>query len=142
MRRIMLAALALVASTVASIGLAPAAQEVGESEFRKAVIQMDPGRRELMQDIETLIACLSTWSPGKGKGDNAVSIAHTGPDRYTLSVTLRSPTNMYFEMTREYDAPVAILRRVEYLFPERNAFQQITDAETKREVLHSACPRL
>ena len=139
MPRIMAAALVLMAWT----GMASAApQQVSEAEFRKALIQMDPGRRELMQDIETLIGCLSRWSPGEGTRDNKVSITRTGPDRFTVSATLRSPTNMYFEMTREYDAPVAILRRVEYLFPERRAFQQITDAETKRELLHSACPRL
>ena len=34
------------------------------------------------------------------------------------------------------------VRRIEYRFPDRDAYQQITDPETKRAVLHSACPRL
>lgn len=138
MRRIVLAAMVLVASA----GLARPAETVSEAEFRKALIQMDPGVREPMQDVETLIMCLRAWSPGEGPRDNKITITRTGADRFTISAPLRSPTNFYFEVTHAYGAPVAVLRRLEYRFPERDAFQQVTDAETKRAALHSACPRL
>ena len=138
MRRIALAALVLVAST----GLARPAEEISEAEFRNGVIQMNAGIREPMQDVATLIACLRAWSPGAGPRDNKVEITRTGVDRFTISVSLRSPTNMYFEVGHENGAPVAVLRRIEYRFPDRDAYQQITDPETKRAVLHSACPRL
>jgi len=138
MRRIALAAMVLVAST----GLARPAEQISEAEFRKGLIQLNFGVREPMQDVETLIACLRAWNPGTGPRDNKVEITRTGVDRFTISVSLRSPTNMYFEVTHENSAPVAVLRRVEYRFPDRDAYQQITDPETKRALLHSACPRL
>jgi hypothetical protein len=138
MRRVTLAVLAVLMST----SFAAAAVWVSEVEFRKAAIQMDAGKRELMRDIETLVTCLESWNPGDGRQYNKVEIKRTGRERFTISTALRSPTNMYFEVTHEYGAPVAVLRRVEYLFPERHAFQQITDAETKRAALHSACPSL
>jgi hypothetical protein len=138
MRRIALAALVLVAST----GLARPAEEISEAEFRNGVIQMNAGIREPMQDVATLIACLRAWSPGAGPRDNKVEITRTGADRFTISVSLRSQTNMYFEVAYENGSPISVLRRVEYRLPERDAYQQITDPETKRAVLHSACPRL
>jgi len=138
MRRIALAAMVLVAAT----GLARPAEQISEAEFRKGLIQMNSGVREPMRDIETLIACLRAWSPGEGPRDNKVEITRTGDDRFTLSVTLRSPTNMYFEVMHENSAPVAMLRRIEYQLPDRKSYQQVVDPQTKRAVLHSACPRL
>jgi hypothetical protein len=138
MRRIALAAVILMASA----GLAHPAEQISEVEFRKATIRMDAKVREPMRDVETLIACLNTWSPGEGKRDNKVEIIRTGADRFTISAPLRSATNMYFEVMHEYNAPIAVLRRLEYKFPDRNAYQQVTDAETKRAALHSACPSL
>ena len=138
MRRSVLTALFVILSA----GAAWPAEQISEADFRKATIRMDPKVREPMRDVETLIACLNTWSPGEGKRDNKVEIIRTGSDRFTISAPLRSATNMYFEVFHEYNAPIAVLRRMEYKFPERNAYQQITDAETKRAALHSACPSL
>jgi len=138
MRRIALAVIVLVAFT----GLARPAEPVSEAEFRKALIRMDSRVREPMRDIETLIACLVDWSPGEGPRNNKVEITRTGADRFTISAPLRSMTNMYFEVVQESGTPVAVLRRLEYRFPDRDAYKQITDIETKRVALHSACPRL
>jgi hypothetical protein len=138
MRRIALAAMVLVAFT----GLARPAEPVSEAEFRKALIQMDSRVREPMRDIETLIGCLVDWSPGEGPRNNKVEITRTAPDRFTISAPLRSKTNLYFEVVQAYGAPVAVLRRLEYRLPDRDGYRQITDTETKRVALHSACPRL
>jgi hypothetical protein len=138
MRRIALAAMVVIAAT----GPARAAETISEAEFRQAAIQMDAGGREPMQNIEALIACLANWSAGGAPRDNKVEITRTGADRFTISALLRSATSLYFEVTRERGAPVALLRRIQYFLPDRQTYQQFTDAETKRTVLHSACPRL
>jgi hypothetical protein len=138
MRWITLAILILVAAP----RLAGAAEPVSDAEFFKAPIQLDAGRQPRMHDIETLIACLAEWNPGDGRGRNKIEVKRTGDDKFTISVSLRSPTDLYFEMAREQGAPVALLRRVEYFLIERKTYQQFTDTETKRAALHGACPSL
>ncbi len=127
-----------VSSSTTSAGLARAAV-FGEAELRSAAIQVDPGRAEGGQTVESLIGCLRSWNPGDRKSPNEVELARLNDDTFTVAATLRSRSVFHFQVAREAGRLVALLRRVEYVVPNRAAYQQLTDTESKRAVLRSAC---
>jgi hypothetical protein len=123
---------------VAGAGSALAAV-YGEGELRSATIQMDPGRPEAGQTVEMLIGCLRSWNPGDRKAPNDVEIGRLNDDTFTVAAILRSRSVFHFQVAREAGKLVALLRRVEYVVPNRDAYQQLTDTESKRAVLRSTC---
>ena len=135
MRTGLVALLLLLAPTLACAAV------YGEGELRSAAIQMDAGQRENGQTVEMLIACLGAWNPGDRTEPNEVEIARLSDDVFTVAATLRSRSVFHFQVAREAGRLVAVLRRVEYVVPGRDAYQQLTDAESKRTVLRAACTK-
>lgn len=133
--------LALAATLLAAGAGDAAAARVSEQDLRFATIQMDAGAFEHGQTVEQLILCLRTWKPNDGRAPNAVEIARLSDDIFTVAATLRSRSIFHFQVARERGEPVALLRRVEYQVPAHGAYQQVTDAETKRVMLRSACTK-
>ena len=130
----------VVALLIAGVGAGAARAAVyGEGELRSAAIRIDAGRPEGGQTVAVLIDCLAAWNPGDRTAPNEVEIARLGDDTFTVAATLRSRSVFHFQVARESGKLVALLRRVEYIVPNRNAFQQLTDTESKRAVLRSAC---
>ncbi|MBI3517299.1 MAG: hypothetical protein HY060_24965 [Proteobacteria bacterium] len=134
--RIALAATLLIAFT----HFAQAARFI-ETELRAAVIQMTAGRPEAGQTVEALIGCLRSWNPGDRKSPNNVEIARLNDDTFAVVTVLRSRSVFHFQVAREAGQLVALLQRVEYLIVNRGAYQQLTDAESKRAVLRSTCEK-
>lgn len=131
----------LVAIALIGAGGAQAAR-IDEDELRRASIQMDAGAFEHGQTVEQLILCLRQWKPeGDRRPTNAVEIARLSDDTFTVAADLRSRSIFHFQVAHERGTPVALLRRVEYVVPNRGAYQQVTDAETKRAMLRSVCTR-
>jgi hypothetical protein len=139
MRRCLPLAVAAALLGVAAEGARAA--PVSEQDLRLATIQMDAGAFERGQTVEQLILCLRTWKPGDGRPANAIEIARLSDDIFTVAATLRSHAIFHFQVARERGAPVALLRRVEYQVPAHGAYQQVTDTETKRVMLRSACTK-
>ncbi|MBV8166454.1 MAG: hypothetical protein JO021_06645 [Alphaproteobacteria bacterium] len=124
----------------AAAGSASAAR-VAETELRFSLIQMDADRAERGQTVEQLIQCLRAWNPGERRRRNAVEIARLSDDVFTVTADLRSRSIFHFQVTHEYGNAVALLRRVEYVVPGHGAYQQVTDADTKRALVASACAK-
>ncbi|MBI3517305.1 MAG: hypothetical protein HY060_24995 [Proteobacteria bacterium] len=135
--RIALAATILVASA----GLALAAQRFSENDLRIAMIQMDTGKPEAGQTVDALISCLKYWNPGDRRQPNEVEIGRLKDDTFTVSAVLRSRAIFHFQVAREQGFLVALLQRVEYSLVTNAAYQQLTDAESKRAVLRGACQK-
>jgi hypothetical protein len=134
--RIALAATFLVAA--ASLALAA---RFSENDLRIAMIQMDAQKPEAGQTVDALISCLKTWNPGDRRQANEVEIKRLSEDTFTVSAVLRSRSIFHFQVVRESGYLVALLRRVEYSLVTNAAYQQLTDAESKRAVLRGACTK-
>jgi hypothetical protein len=139
-RRIWLAAAAVVSVAAGAPGAAEA-KRASENELRYALIQMDPNQPERGQTVDQFIQCLQIWNPGDRKAANKVQIARLNEDTFTVTADLRTRSIFHFQVTHEHGYDVALLRRVEYVQPRGAAYQQITDAETKRAVVTSACAK-
>jgi hypothetical protein len=129
-----------VALLVASPSLALAAR-FNENDLRIAMIQMDAQKPEAGQTVDALIGCLKTWNPGDRRQPNEVEIKRLNEDTFTVSAVLRSRAIFHFQVARESGYLVALLRRVEYSLVTNAAYQQLTDAESKRAVLRGACAK-
>jgi hypothetical protein len=134
--RLVVAAVLLAASP----NIAQAAR-VDETELRFAAIQMDDGRFERGQTVEQLIQCLQAWDRDARRQRNTVEIARLSDDVFTVTAELRSRSIFHFQVTHERGAAVALLRRVEYVVPGHGAYQQVTDTDTKRAMVASACAK-
>ena len=135
--RIALAAALLAASA----GSAVAATKYSENDLRIAMIQMDAGKAEAGQTVDAFISCLKHWNPGDRRQPNEVEIKRLGEDTFTVSAVLRSRSIFHFQIQRESGYLVALLRRVEYSLVTNAAYQQLTDAESKRAVVRGACSK-
>jgi hypothetical protein len=134
--RLLLAAMLVAAST----GLAHAAR-FNENDLRLAMIQMAATTPEAGQTVDALISCLRYWNPGDRRAPNQVEITRLKHDTFTVSAVLRSRAIFHFQVVREYGYLVALLQRVEYALVTNAAYQQLTDAESKRAVLRGACEK-
>jgi hypothetical protein len=137
MSRIGLAAMLWAAST----GLALAAR-FSEEDLRQSMIQMEAGKPEAGQTVDALIGCLRHWNPGDRRQANEIDIERLKDDTFTVSAVLRSRSIFHFQVVREHGYLVALLQRVEYALVTNAAYQQLTDAESKRAVLRGACEKL
>jgi len=136
--RIALAAVILAMST----GLAAAATRYSENDLRVAMIQMEDDKPETGQTVDAFISCLRYWNPGDRHQPNEVEIARLKDDTFTVSAVLKSRALFHFQVTKEHGYLVALLRRVEYsVISHGGAYQQLTDAESKRAVLRSTCEK-
>lgn len=135
-----LAATAVVAIAAGTPGVADA-KRASENQLRASSIQVDAGAYERGQTVEQLIHCLKYWNPGDRRPPNEVNIKRVNDDTFTISAVLRSRSIFHFQVAQERGEPVALLRRVEYQELTHNAFQQITDSETKRVLLQSVCSK-
>jgi hypothetical protein len=134
--RLLLAAMLLAASAGPVL-----AARFNENELRLAMIQMEAGKPEAGQTVDALIGCLRYWNPGDRRAPNEVEIARLKDDTFTVSAVLRSRAIFHFQVVREYGYLVALLQRVEYSLVTNAAYQQLTDAESKRVVLRGACEK-
>jgi hypothetical protein len=137
--RFALAAILLFAST----DLAHAAR-YSESDLRVATIRMDadtPEAGPTGSTVDSLISCLRDWNPGDRKKPNEVVIKRLNSDTFEVSAVLRSRAIFHFQLARASGDVVALLRRVEYSLVTHGAYQQLTDAESKRAVLRSVCSK-
>jgi hypothetical protein len=124
----------------ASAGTALAAR-FSETDLRVAMVQMEAGKPEAGQTVDALIGCLRYWNSGDRHAPNEVEIARLKDDTFTVSAVLRSRAFFHFQVVREHGFLVAVLQRVEYALVTNAAYQQLTDAESKRAVLRGACEK-
>ena len=108
--------------------------------------ETDDGWREVSWDeagqtVDAFISCLKYWNPGDRRQPNEVEIKRLGDDTFTVSAVLRSRSIFHFQVERESGYLVAVLRRVEYSLVTNAAYQQLTDAESKRAVVRGACSK-
>ena len=126
---------------VVSAAHALAATRYSENDLRIAMIQMDEQKPEAGQTVDALISCLKYWNPGDRHQPNEVQIVRLSGDTFTVSAVLRSRAIFHLQVARESGYLVALLRRVEYALVTNAAYQQLTDAESKRAVLRGACTK-
>ncbi len=136
--------LALAATLLlATADLAHAAR-YGENDLRVATIRLDadtPESGPTGSTVDSFISCLRYWNPGDRKKPNEVAIKRLSDDTFEVSALLRSRAIFHFQVARSSGDLVALLRRVEYSLASHGAYQQLTDTETKREVLRSVCSK-
>jgi hypothetical protein len=114
------------------------AAPVGENDFASAIIEMDRGKPEGGQRVQSLLMCLKNWNASGNAQDNKVTIERNGSVGFTVKATLRGPTLFHFDVRQEQGDTIALLKEIEYQRPGE-MFDSIRDADSKRAVLRSVC---
>jgi hypothetical protein len=114
------------------------AAEVSEEQFANAAIEMERGKPEDGQRVQSLLGCLKSWRVPGTVQDNKIMIERNGPDGFTVRATLRGPTLFHFDVRQEQGSIVALLNQIEYQRPGE-MFDSIRDTDSKRAVLRSVC---
>lgn len=114
------------------------AASVDENQFTNAIIEMDRGKPENGQRVQSLLVCLKNWNAPGNAQNNKVTIERNGSVGFTVKATLRGPTLFHFDVRQEQGDTIALLKEIEYQRPGE-MFDSIRDTESKRAVLHSVC---
>jgi hypothetical protein len=111
---------------------------VTEGEFENAIIEIEQGKPESGQHIQSLLVCLRNWHLQTGPSETKVSIEQNGETGFTVRATLRGPTLFHFDIRHEQGDTVALLKEVEYQRPGE-MFDSVRDSDSKRAILRSLC---
>lgn len=122
-----------------SVLIAPLnAAAVSEGEFESAIIEIEQGKPESGQHIQSLLVCLRNWHLQTGASDTKVSIEQNGQIGFTVRATLRGPTLFHFDVRHEQGDTIALLKEIEYQRPGE-MFDSVRDSASKRAILRSVC---